>query len=627
MGSGIRINTFFYGFYLLFLLVTAASNIFTKPDLDGSRLFFLLYAVGQALFETSLLIAAGYAIEKYLPRFCFRLFLSCVLFFFCLHVCDYLLDRILNESSLEALNSFVLQESWEQFLLLLDASGAPNGFWIAFFVCLFLFPLSAIVLYRATDTLSSLVPIHVDKGHLFQLLLYLPLSLFIWDFSASKAIYPDAYTAFVQSLPWKGTLLRPETASLTLPAPPAPPLSEEEMSAAIDQVSPLLTRPNIYLFILESFREDMVNPDTAPHLFAFKQANFSPTLSVSNANWTLFSWYSIFFADTPFHWKKRRDGGWRSGSPPLQYLKRLGYQIRVYSSSELAYYGMESYLFGPRQHLLSSYRPFHQKGTPPYLSDKQAIEALIADANRPDLQQGQLFIIFLDATHFGYSWPQEEAPRFAPFAQAAAYFQAFQSAGSIERIKNRYKNAVHYVDALFGRFISSVPHLDGALIAVTGDHGEEFYEHGHLFHGSHLTHEQIHVPLYFHFPSPPSSFAPRLASQVDLFPTLIDALTGVSPPFFAGYSLLRGDRAPHAFSARFNGGQTPYEFCLHNGAYKLILQFSHPADVYASTHLRLLSVRTFDDRPVPESRSDLSAWIERHFYESLHPHDGPLFLR
>jgi hypothetical protein len=31
-------------------------------------------------------------------------------------------------------------------------------------------------------------------------------------------------------------------------------------------------------------------------------------------------------------------------------------------------------------------------------------------------------------------------------------------------------------------------------LVVTGDHGEEFREHGHIAHGSSVTNEQIHVP-------------------------------------------------------------------------------------------------------------------------------------
>src|SRR5690606_16912864 len=109
----------------------------------------------------------------------------------------------------------------------------------------------------------------------------------------------------------------------------------------------------------------------------------------------------------------------------------------------------------------------------------EAIEQIQKDiAKNPELEQGQVFLIFWDSTHFDYNWPKNWTPKFTPFAKEFAYFKAFYSKKHIELIKNRYRNAVHYIDFLFGKFWEHLPRKEEAIVIVTGDHGEEFFEHG-----------------------------------------------------------------------------------------------------------------------------------------------------
>ena len=104
------------------------------------------------------------------------------------------------------------------------------------------------------------------------------------------------------------------------------------------------------------------------------------------------------------------------GSPPLKLLKKWGYQVRVYSSAQLNYYGMETLLFGKGAHLVDSYQTFpHVPPLEAADSDAQAIAKLQSDMEKnPSLQEGQVFIIFWDATHFNYSWPKNWSPKFEP---------------------------------------------------------------------------------------------------------------------------------------------------------------------------------------------------------------------
>lgn len=303
------------------------------------------------------------------------------------------------------------------------------------------------------------------------------------------------------------------------------------------------------------------------------------------------------------------------GSPSLRLLKKYGYQIRLYSSAQLGYYGMDKLIFAD---LPDTSQTFHH--APPLQAadtDALALAKLQKDiAEDPTLQQGQLFIIFWDCTHFDYSWPKNWAPKFTPISQEFAYFRAFHSQNTIDQIKNRYKNSVNYMDSLFGSFLANLPNAEEAVIIFTGDHGEEFFEHGHLFHNSHLTHEQINVPLYFKFPNRTVASHP-IASQMDIFPTLFDYLTNNIPTFLEGNSLFKPPQWPFAITARFNAGLTPYEFCIHNGKNKLIVQFLNHVNIFDSNHLQILSLRTCNDKSIFDFKYNTEAWIDEEFSPAI----------
>ncbi len=605
------INYLYFGglFFLLVLLI--AASIFSKESLGGSHIFFFLYALGQVILEVFLFAFFGLLIRHYFGNFSFALFIGATFVILILHTFDFLMDRVLDLSVWSAVRIFILDENLENFLYLLDASGIPLWIWSAFSLLLVALPLLGILLYKLSDLLARKKPLSIRHSLFLQTFLCIPAALLFWDYSASNIIDPDAYTSFLNSLPWKRTFLSPETVSLSLPGPPIPP-DHALLAAAIDSDTTLLThKPNIYLFIIESLRADVITPEIAPHLHRFKTAYPQFDLAFSNANASHLSWYSIFHSQFSHSWTHSKKTATR-GSPPLALLKKWGYQIRLYSSAQLGYYGMDKLLFGTD--LLDSAQYFHH--APPLQAadtDAAALAKLQQDLrDNPSLQQGQLFIIFWDCTHFDYSWPKNWTPKFTPFSQNFSYFQAFHSQKALHQLKNRYRNAVNYMDSLFGQFFHHLPNQQESIVIISGDHGEEFFERGHLFHLSHISHQQTHIPLYFKFGDASRPFTPRsVISQVDIFPTLIDYLSHSTSHYLAGSSLFQQPKWPYALISRFNAGSPPYEFCLHDGAHKLIAQYSNRADIFASTHLRLLSLRTLDDTPLRPS--SLHPFLETHF--------------
>ncbi len=76
------------------------------------------------------------------------------------------------------------------------------------------------------------------------------------------------------------------------------------------------------------------------------------------------------------------------------------------------------------------------------------------------------------------------------------------------------------------------------MVVITGDHGDEFYEHGDFSHGGTLYDEVIHVPLIISVPGLPAAKVDKLVSSVDVMPTILDVL-GIRPPsYISGINIL-----------------------------------------------------------------------------------------
>jgi len=101
-------------------------------------------------------------------------------------------------------------------------------------------------------------------------------------------------------------------------------------------------------------------------------------------------------------------------------------------------------------------------------------------------------------------------------------------------LEARYDGEIRYSDAQFGRFVDYLEDsgmIEHSTIVVTGDHGESFFTHNQVTHGSNVYDELIHVPLIVHRPGDRDA-GKRERRQVELFglfPALLDE-AGEEPP-------------------------------------------------------------------------------------------------
>jgi arylsulfatase A-like enzyme len=96
---------------------------------------------------------------------------------------------------------------------------------------------------------------------------------------------------------------------------------------------------------------------------------------------------------------------------------------------------------------------------------------------------------------------------------------------------DRYDSEIKHVDRELTRLLSELEKRLSRpfVLAISADHGEEFREHGGVYHGSTLFDEQVRVPLIVRAPGAAARVIEAPVEVIDIAPTLL-GLVGVEPP-------------------------------------------------------------------------------------------------
>jgi arylsulfatase A-like enzyme/HEAT repeat protein len=116
---------------------------------------------------------------------------------------------------------------------------------------------------------------------------------------------------------------------------------------------------------------------------------------------------------------------------------------------------------------------------------------------------------------------------------------------------DRYDSELLATDKAIGRLVREAEARlhKPVIVVITADHGEEFHEHGGVYHGSSLYEEQVHVPLIFVAKGLAPARIAQPVESIDIVPTLLGLLDvertasmrGIDlRPFFAGKAFERG---------------------------------------------------------------------------------------
>jgi arylsulfatase A-like enzyme len=133
-------------------------------------------------------------------------------------------------------------------------------------------------------------------------------------------------------------------------------------------------------------------------------------------------------------------------------------------------------------------------------------------------------------------------------AEWGAYLEAVRqgredlSAAEVAQLEAYYDGQIRWVDDSVARLLEALRREDryeDALIVLTSDHGDAFYEHGFISHSTTPYEELVRVPLIVKLPGNRHA-GTEVAAQVrlvDVMPTVLDLLGLPVPPDVAGCSL------------------------------------------------------------------------------------------
>jgi membrane-anchored protein YejM (alkaline phosphatase superfamily) len=296
-------------------------------------------------------------------------------------------------------------------------------------------------------------------------------------------------------------------------------------------IDPAAPRPNLVWLVVESLRADALDTEIMPHSVELAARSLTFERHYSGGNGTRMGVFSLFYGLYGSYWFPVLD----ERRPPvlMDLLERRGYEIDAYSSATFTYPEFERTVFAglPPEHL----HPYHEELSKPE-SDRSLVSQLEASLASRASDQPFAAFLFFDSTHARYHFLEEDAIR-KPYAEDLDYTSmALQR--DIELIRNRYLNAAHGVDRCIGEVVELLDHrglLDDTIVLLTGDHGQEFLEHGRWGHNSSFCEEQVRVPFVLHVPGRAPEKITHLTSHLDVAPTILRALGVVQPE--SDYSL------------------------------------------------------------------------------------------
>ena len=164
-----------------------------------------------------------------------------------------------------------------------------------------------------------------------------------------------------------------------------------------------------------------------------------------------------------------------------------------------------------------------------------------------------LFLHLIDV-HWPYLPPDDYIDRFGrphdisgALKLVTSRRKAPPSPADVEDLIRLYDAEIAYADEHLGRLIQDLKSrglYDDALIIVTADHGEAFYEHGHWQHLVSLYEQITHIPAHRQMATRPEAEAVDPSRQPNRrFPTILEA-AGIEPPDTGAVSLSQQLRTP-----------------------------------------------------------------------------------
>ena len=580
-----------YIFYSICLIVISLGSVFKNNFL------FCVYSILQSIILLVFLIFIQSLIKS---KFLKKLFIGFIFFLLLAYIANFIILSLINQNLFFGLNLF-LSGGLKNISVTIRAINLNWTMYLLIFFAIFILPLLGVFLYSITDKLCRKKSLKMQKKHLFFSFLYLVIALLSIDlFCKYKNI--DFISKNQKRLPLAFNLISNRKNQILLSHPLKPIRDENKLIEELNKKNfAVENRPNIFIFITETLRKDFITQDIAPNIFSFAKENIYCESTYSASNSSNISWYSIFHSNHPIYWSKASDV-LEHGSMPLNILKKIGYKINLFSSAELQYFNLDKLLFGKNESLVDNYNDFSTLSSIPAIRDKETIESLKKTLKNKEKQSSNIFIVFLDSTHSEYSWPDDFKPKFEPYAKNINYLYLFMNKKNLNLVKNRYKNAINYIDSLFNEFLATLKEnnlYNDSLIVFTADHGEEFFEKGSIFHGCQLNEYQLRIPLVYKLINNNNNKFNEITSHIDIFPTIFSVIMPNEDlnNFFDGRSIFDKNRKNYILTVNQRGGFEPNELLITNNQIRLVGKINNSVK---NPHFDIEELQNIGDQDINE---------------------------
>jgi arylsulfatase A-like enzyme len=327
--------------------------------------------------------------------------------------------------------------------------------------------------------------------------------------------------------------------------------------------------PNVLLIIMDAVGANHLSAyeysrDTSPHLTELASRSVIFEKAVAPSSWTLPSHATMLTGRLPTE-HHAGEYEWRLDSrfPTLaEVFQKNGYRTAGFSGNAL--------LFNRRVGLARGYIHFEDgsllerllqttlgERIQTRLARVDIIDNLAGRQDAGEISQNALRWIHHGSGPFFVTINYFDAHE--PLLPPTAYFHRFSSRQSppkgqynwpedvqlspteVKDEVDAYDASIAYIDEQFSAFLSQMEAsglLRNTIVVVTSDHGQEFQEHGFMFHGKGLYWNLLHAPLLINWPGHVPS-GERISTPVALqsLPATLLSMAGIIKHPFPGLSL------------------------------------------------------------------------------------------
>lgn len=297
-------------------------------------------------------------------------------------------------------------------------------------------------------------------------------------------------------------------------------------------------RPDIFLLLIDTTRADRLMPfdDSVPigtNLVELAKESVTFRGVRSSSSWTRTAMAGLFTGLSARRHRVYERLDVLGDEPPVlpELLRHAGYATYAWSANPNIL---------PLWGFARGFDVFTDAGAAAWTTKKVDGEALFASvrAGMAERTDGPgFFYVHLMDPHGPYVPPEEIAAEVRRMPQTLATFPGPQSLPANAKEREMYADYLAEIvdlDAAIGRFIDYLKQqgsYENALVLVVSDHGEEFLDHGALYHGKTLYEEVLRVPALMRLPGREHAGTELdgAYSLTDFMPTLLE-LAGASLP-------------------------------------------------------------------------------------------------